>query len=309
MRGNDSNVRPSGYEPDELPLLHPAVIILSGTNYKSKEVNYQINLNFYKMDINIKNKTYMVSGGTSGLGLGVAKLLFEEGANVAIGSRNKVNIDKALGDFRDEDRFFGSVVDVKAKVSIEDWVSEVINKWGRIDGIFLNAGGPPALKFEEIQDKDWKEAYLVTLMGTVNLINAVFPHMKKKNSGSMLLVSSSTVKEPLENMVLSNVFRSAAVSLIKTLSKDFARYGIRLNNIMPGRIDTERVRSLDKLNAEKLGLDKSEIEKGNYEKIPLGRYGDVSEFAKAAVFLLSDASSYITGASLSVDGGLINTVW
>ncbi len=145
-------------------------------------------------------------------------------------------------------------------------------------------------------------------MSAVRLISAVLPSMKA-NGGSILTITSMSVKEPIETLLLSNVFRSGVTSLVKSLAKEFAPHQIRVNNLMPGRIDTDRVRSLDQIKAQQNGLPVEDIQKANCKTIPLGRYGSADEFGKAGAFLLSEAASYITGASLQVDGGLIKTVW
>jgi 3-oxoacyl-[acyl-carrier protein] reductase len=146
-------------------------------------------------------------------------------------------------------------------------------------------------------------------MSAVRLIRGVLPAMRAGGGGSILTVTSMSVKEPINRLLLSNVLRSGVTSLVKSLSNELAHENIRVNNLMPGRIDTDRVKSLDKINAEKSGISVSEIKLKNEATIPLGRYGNIDEFGKAGAFLLSPAASYITGVSLAVDGGIMKTVW
>ena len=141
------------------------------------------------------------------------------------------------------------------------------------------------------------------------MIRATLPSMRKRGGGSVLTVTSMAVKEPIDVLILSNVMRSGVTSLIKSLSVQLAADKIRLNNLMPGRIKTDRIKHLDSLNAKKQGISIKQIEKANQAVIPLGRYGTIEEFGRCGAFLLSDAASYITGSSLAADGGLMKTVW
>ena len=140
------------------------------------------------------------------------------------------------------------------------------------------------------------------------MIRSVLPSMRQRGGGAILTITSITVKEPAEQLILSNVMRSGVTSLVKTLSIQLAPEGIRVNNIMPGRIDTDRIRSLDSTRAERTGMTPEECRADAIKTIPMGRYGDICEFGKAAAFLLSDAASYITGSSLALDGGSLKTV-
>jgi 3-oxoacyl-[acyl-carrier protein] reductase len=146
-------------------------------------------------------------------------------------------------------------------------------------------------------------------MSAVRLIGAVLPTMRQNKSGAILTVTSLSVKEPIDTILLSNVMRSGVVSLVKSLAKDLAAAGIRVNNLVPGTIDTDRVSSLNSLRAEKTGTSMAAVRAEAEATIPMGRYGRIDEFGKAGAFLLSDAASYISGATLVVDGALSKTVW
>jgi len=263
------------------------------------------------MDLQVEGKVFMVAASSKGLGYGIARELAKNGAVVCIASRTKTEIEQAAEILRKETgaTIHASVFDASNTESIKNWISEIETAFERIDGLVVNAGGPPTGNFDDFPDEDWHAAFNLTLMSAVRLIRGVLPAMRAGGSGSIITVTSMSVKEPINRLLLSNVFRSGVTSLVKSLSNELAGENIRINNLMPGRIDTDRVKSLDKNNAEKLGLSVSEIKSKNEAIIPLGRYGNIDEFGKAGAFLLSPAASYITGISLAVDGGIMKTVW
>ncbi len=263
------------------------------------------------MDLHIKNKVFLVAASSSGLGFGVARELSKNGAITCIASRTKKDIEEAAKQLRKEtgNEVYASIFDATSTSSIISWVNDVYNKYGRIDGLLVNAGGPPKGMFEELSDEDWLKGFELTLMSAVRLIREVLEPMKKSGGGSILTVTSTAVKEPIDVLLLSNVFRSGVTSLVKSLSKDLAKYHIRVNNLIPGRINTERLKALDTIIAKKEGISLQEAQAATQSQISLGRYGTIEEFGKAGAFLLSDAASYITGSSLVIDGGLTKTVW
>ena len=263
------------------------------------------------MELNIQDKVFMVAASSKGLGYGIARELAENGATVCIASRTEDEIKQAAQELRKEtgSTILSSVFDAADKESVQIWIQQVKEKFNRIDGLVVNAGGPPPGNFDDFSDNDWEAAFNLTLMSAVRLIRGVLPSMRQSGGGSILTITSMSVKEPVDRLLLSNVFRSGVTSLVKSLSNELAPENIRVNNLMPGRIDTDRVKSLDKSNAQKLDLPVHEVKKQNEQKIPLGRYGTTEEFGKAGAFLLSPAASYITGVSLSVDGGILKTVW
>lgn len=253
----------------------------------------------------------MVAASSKGLGFGIAQELAGNGATVCIASRTKSEVDAAAEKLRKETgaTIHSSVADVAGAKSIQNWISEVTNAFERVDGLAVNAGGPPPGNFDDFEDKDWEAAFNLTLMSAVRLIRGVLPTMRTRGGGSILTITSLSVKEPVDRLLLSNVFRSGVTSLVKSLSNELAADNIRVNNLFPGRIDTDRVKSLDKNLAEKSGISPKEMKSKIEASIPMGRYGTIEEFGKAGAFLLSPAASYITGASLAVDGGIIKTVW
>ena len=263
------------------------------------------------MDLKIKNKVFLVAASSSGLGFGIAQELAQNGAITCIASRTKEDIEKAADKIRSENNseIYASTFDASISSSITKWVNDVYKKYGRIDGLLVNAGGPPKGMFEELSDEDWLKGFELTLMSAVRLIREVLEPMKKSGGGSILTVTSTAVKEPIDVLLLSNVFRSGVTSLVKSLSKDLGKYNIRVNNLIPGRINTERLKGLDTIIAQKEGISLQEAQAATQAQIALGRYGTIEEFGKAGAFLLSDAASYITGSSLVIDGGLTKTIW
>jgi 3-oxoacyl-[acyl-carrier protein] reductase len=263
------------------------------------------------MNLQIEGKVFMVAASSKGLGFGIARELAKNGAIVCIASRTKTEIEKAAESLRKETgaTVYASVFDASSAESIKNWMSEIETAFERIDGLVINAGGPPPGNFDDFTDDDWQAAFNLTLMSAVRLIRGVLPVMRNGGGGSILTITSMSVKEPVNRLLLSNVFRSGVTSLVKSLANELATENIRVNNLMPGRIDTDRVKSLDNNMAEKTGFSVAEIKLKNEATIPLGRYGNIEEFGKAGAFLLSPAASYITGVSLAVDGGIMKTVW
>lgn len=260
------------------------------------------------MDLGLTGKVALVAAASKGLGFGVAKALAENGAKVSICSRSADEIESAAKTLADDygAETLATACDVTKPEDIENWVNRTVEKWGVVDILLVNAGGPPTGNFKDISDEQWQAAFNLTLMSTVRMIRATIPHMK--NGGAILTVTSSSVKEPIPRLALSTVMRSGVVGLVKTLADELAGDGIRVNNLIPGRIDTDRVAQLDRNNAEKLGISPEEVRQRSIDKIPLKRLGTIDDFGAAGAFLLSPAASYITGATLQVDGGSMRSI-
>jgi 3-oxoacyl-[acyl-carrier protein] reductase len=263
------------------------------------------------MNLNLTGKVAMVAASSRGLGFGVARELAREGAVLSIASRNRESVERAAENLRKETgaRVLACVMDAGDAQSIASWTEQTIAEFGGVDLLTANAGGPPPGLFEGFDDAAWQSAFDINLMGTVRMIRSVLPSMKARGGGSIVTITSTTVKEPADQLILSNVMRSGVTSLVKSLSLQLAPFGIRVNNLMPGRIDTDRIRQIDADRAQKTGSTAEICRKLSEKSIPLGRYGTSEEFGKAAAFLLSDAASYITGSSLALDGGALKTVW
>lgn len=263
------------------------------------------------MDLGLHGKVAMVAASSKGLGYGIARELAKEGALVSIGARTESEVFDAADVLIEETEaeVLPNVLDVSDPDSILQWVENTANAFGGIDLLVVNAGGPPPGTFDDFSDTAWQAAFELTLMSSVRMIRGALPYMRQAGGGSILTITSVSVKEPIDFLLLSNVMRSGVTSLAKSLSKQLALENIRVNNLMPGRIDTDRVQSLDAMNADARDLAVHEIKSVNELNIPIGRYGTIEEFGKLGAFLLSDAASYITGQTIAVDGGSINTVW
>jgi len=264
-----------------------------------------------KMQLNLKGKVAMVAASSKGLGFGIAQELAREGAKLSIGSRSKDGIESAAKKLREETQadVLSSILDASNNQSIQDWTKRTTDHFGGVDLLVVNAGGPPPGKFMDFTDENWQAAFDMNLMSAVRMIRQVIPSMESRGGGSILTVTSSSVKEPIDVLILSNVMRSGVTSLVKSLSLQLAPKNIRVNNLMPGRIDTDRVRSIDENQAKAAGISVEERKAQSQATIPLQRYGTIEDFGKMGAFLLSEAASYITGSSIAVDGGSIKTVW
>ena len=263
------------------------------------------------MDLGLKGKVAMVAGASRGLGLAVARGLAAEGVHVSLSSRNQDAIAAAARQIS-ADTYMDSLavaVDVRSADSIAGWHQQTIDRFGGVDLLFVNAGGPPAGPALSFDDAGWQGAFELLVLSAVRMVRLAVPSMKARGGGAILVSTSSAVKEPIPNLALSNVVRASVGALSKTLANELAPDRIRVNHLLPGRIDTDRVRELDTIRGKASGSTADQV-KATYEKtIPLGRYGRPEEYGSAAVFLFSDAARYITGASLQVDGGIIKGVY
>lgn len=262
------------------------------------------------MDLGLKGKTAMVAGGSRGLGFAVAQCLAEEGARVSLASRHEAAVRAAAEQITRATRAesLGIVADVRSAEDISRWYDETVRHFGPVDLLVTNSGGPPPGPAEAQDDVAWQNAFELLFLSAVRAVRAVLPAMLERRAGSILLLTSSSVKEPIPNLALSNVIRPAVTAFAKTLALEVAGRGVRVNHLIPGRIATDRLRELDEGNAKRAGIPVEEHRRRVMATIPMGRYGEPAEFARAAAFLLSDCASYITGATLQVDGGLIRFV-
>ena len=252
----------------------------------------------------------MVAGASRGLGFAVARALAQEGVRVSISSRNAEAIAAAGSKIEKETGapVLAMPVDVRSGEAITRWFEKTIERFGGVDLLYPNSGGPPpgpALKFD---DAAWQNAFELLLLSAIRMIRLAVPSMAARGGGAIVLPTSSAVKEPIPNISLSTVMRTSVSSLSKTLALELAPQKIRVNQLIPGRIHTNRVEEIDIENSKRAGITQEEQRKRIWATIPMGRYGDPDSFAAAAVFLFSDAAAYITGASLQVDGGLLRGI-
>jgi 3-oxoacyl-[acyl-carrier protein] reductase len=261
------------------------------------------------MDLGLKGKVAMVAGASRGLGFAVADALALEGAHVSIASRDESSISQAGSRLS---KYGGGVlataVDVRDGGQIASWIDRTAERFGGVDLLLTNAGGPPAGGALSFDDAAWQNTIDLLFFSALRMIRGVVPLMQKRGGGAILVSTSSSVKEPIANLGLSTVVRASVSALAKTLAIELAPDHIRVNQIIPGRVETDRIRQLDDISAKKQGITAEQAKAKSLAAIPLGRYGEPSEFGRAAAFLLSEAGAYITGATLQVDGGLIKAV-
>jgi 3-oxoacyl-[acyl-carrier protein] reductase len=262
------------------------------------------------MNLGLTNKVAMVAGGSRGLGYAVARALAEEGVQVSIASRDAAAIAAAGRKIEEEAgaRVLAVAADVSSASAIGEWHAKTIERFGGIDLLFTNSGGPPPGAALSFDDAAWQKAFELLLMSAIRMVRLVVPSMASRGGGSIVIPTSSSVKEPIANLALSNILRASVTSLSKTLSSELAGQKIHVNHLIPGRIATDRLRELDEANSKRSGVSVEELQKKMLQAIPMGRYGDPKEFANAAVFLFSDAAAYITGATLQADGGAMRGV-
>jgi 3-oxoacyl-[acyl-carrier protein] reductase len=261
------------------------------------------------MDLGLKGKVAMVAGASRGLGYAVADALAREGAIVSISSSNQASIDEAARRLSaDGATAVGTVVDVRNADHIAAWGQQTIERFGGVDLLFTNGGGPPAGAAISFDDAAWQNAADLLLFSALRMVRAAVPSMKQRGGGAILMSTSGSVKEPIPNLGLSTVLRASVSALSKTLALELAADRIRVNQIIPGRIDTDRVKHLDELAGKKAGTSAEDAKKKSIAAIPAGRYGEPTEYGRVAAFLLSDAASYMTGATVQVDGGQLKGV-
>jgi 3-oxoacyl-[acyl-carrier protein] reductase len=250
------------------------------------------------VDLGIKNKVALVLASSKGLGKAVALELAREGAKVIICGTDT----KALAETRGEIESLspGNVISIVCDITNEEQRKHLVGQsekeFGSIDILITNTGGPAAGGFDQFNLEDWKHIYNLLFLSAVDIIKQVLPGMKKKGWGRILTITSITVKQPVDNLISSNAVRTSLLGLMKSLSNEVAAFGITVNNILPGYTSTNRLAHLVEVNPKV-----NEVK----ETIPMKRFGTPKEFAAAAVFLVSEKASYITGQSLAVDGGWI----
>lgn len=247
------------------------------------------------MDLGLHDRVYIVTGASAGLGRATAQALVGEGAKVVVTSRSQQAIDACAQDLGDA--ALGVVADNADPATPERLLSAAEDGFGRVDGALVSVGGPAAGPVASTSEDDWRAAFESVFLGAVRLGTAVAERLS--SGGSIAFVLSSSVKQPIAGLATSNGMRPGLAMTAKTMADEYGPRGIRVNGLLPGRIDTDRVRSLDARSE-----DPEAAKQAHLARIPLGRYGEPAEFGAVAAFVLSPAAGYISGVMLSVDGGL-----
>ena len=262
------------------------------------------------MDLGLKNKIALVAAASRGLGRAVAEELAAEGAQLVICSRSDEKINQAAKEIADATgaKVLAIAADVSHPADLTRLIDFAIERSGRVDILVTNSGGPPAGPFESFNLEQWEAATRLLLYSSVELARQVLPGMKERRWGRILNVTSIAVKQPVDNLILSNSLRAAVTGFARTLANEVAGFGITVNNIMPGYTRTERVEDLSKLMAQKEEITPEDFIARWEKEIPMRRIGEPREFAALAAFLVSERASYITGTSIPVDGGWIKSL-
>ena len=262
------------------------------------------------MDLGIAGKVALVAASSRGLGRAVAEELAAEGADLVLCARGEPALTETAESIRKHSggRVVHVVADLSDPIGIDRVIEVAMRELGRVDILVTNSGGPPAGTFENHATEAWEAAVRNTLMSVVNLTRAVLPGMKERRWGRIINITSIAVKQPVDNLILSNSLRAAVTGFARTLANEVAPFGITVNNVMPGYTRTQRVEELAGRNAALRGTS-PEKERSVWEaQIPMARLGEPGEFAAMVAFLASDRASYTTGASIPVDGGWIRSL-
>ncbi len=259
------------------------------------------------MDLGIRGRVAVVCGSSQGLGRAVAEALAEEGARVVLNSRSPEKLEavrKALADTTGAE-VAAIPANLTDPASVEALVEGARERFGQVDILVTNTGGPPSGPFESHSAQVWKEAIERNFESVVNLVRAALPGMKERRWGRILNVTSISVKQPVAGLILSNAIRAGVTGFARTIANEAAPFGVTVNNILPGFTRTERLVDLAEALSSREGGTVEEAYGGWEAEIPMGRVGEPHEFAALAAFLCSERASYITGQSVAVDGGWI----
>lgn len=255
------------------------------------------------MDIGVQGKRYLIGGGSKGLGFAIAQELVNEGAKVLLMSREEENLKAAVS--RLGANASSIAIDIADHGAIEKISAAVDRELGGLDGLLVNAGGPPPGETLALSDTQWLGAFELLIGGPIRLIRALEPKMS--DGSAILFITSSSVRQPIANLDTSNVLRPGVTALGKVLARELAPR-IRVNTMGPGRFNTDRMRSLDAARSEKTGVPVEKLIEESVSTIPMGRYGEPEEFGRIGAFLLSPAASYISGQSLMIDGAMVTAL-
>lgn len=258
------------------------------------------------MDSGLKGRGVIVAASSQGMGRAAAELFAREGAQVAMCARTEKPLNDAANQIRSETgaEVYAEPLDVTDGSAVQRFVEQVAKRFGRVDVCVANAGGPPAKNFLSISADEWRKAVDLNFLSVVYLAKAVIPYMQRHRWGRIITITSVSVKQPIDELIMSNSVRAAVVGLVKSLSNEFGKDGILVNNVAPGYTATERLQELAGARALAAGVTSEEIRQRWATEIPVRRLADPKEVADAILWLASERASYITGQTLLVDGGI-----
>ena len=262
------------------------------------------------MNLGLTEKIAVVGASSKGLGRAIALGLAQEGAKVTICARNNDTLEATADEIRTQtdSEVLAVPTDVSQPEQVESLISKAISHFGGIDILINNAGGPRAGRFDDLSAEDYLTAVHLNLMSTINLCRAVVPTMRARGGGRIINLTSVSVKQPVDGLMLSNMARTGVIGFAKTLATELAPDKILVNNVCPGIIFTDRIKQLATVRAEETGISFDDALERMTADIPLGRIGDPEEFANLVVFLASERASYITGATIQADGGMVKSL-
>jgi 3-oxoacyl-[acyl-carrier protein] reductase len=264
------------------------------------------------VDLQLAGQVAMVAAASRGMGRACALGLAREGVKISMCARSADDLENAAAGIREETGadVLAVPTDLTKPDQIHDWAARTMERFGGVDILVTNAGGPPLGVWEDFQsDEAWQAAFELNLMSTIRMIRAVVPSMRERGGGRILNIQSTSVKAPIPSLILSNTIRPGVVGLAKTLSRELAEDNILVNTVAPGAIYTDRLRSGLVTRAAQAGITEEQAAAERAQNIPLKRFGTPEEFANVVVFLASPLASYVTGSTIAVDGGVVQSLW